>query len=63
MVERCELIEKAKSLALKKKLDTSVIECPMIGVCSGVRCYLFDRDNKDKLVARYIRDMKNGTSH
>jgi hypothetical protein len=40
--ERCELLVNAKSLAIDKGLDPSEVECPLIDICKGTKCYMFD---------------------
>lgn len=47
MVERkgCEMILRAKSLAIKRGLDDSKVEYPFINVCKGTRCYMFSADD------------------
>ena len=38
MTERCELLLRAKSLAIKKGLDDTLVECPAIRTCTGTSC-------------------------
>lgn len=39
--ENCELLLRAKSLAIRRGLDDSKIECPFLDICKGVRCHMF----------------------
>lgn len=46
--EPCELLIKAKSLAIRRGLDDTKVECPFIDVCKGTRCYLFNGNNTEE---------------
>lgn len=56
--EDCELLLRAKALAVKKGLDDSKVECPFIDVCKGRRCYMFDVHDtfeENRLVAEDLK--------
>jgi len=44
-MERCELLARAKALAIKKGLDSQKVECPAIEVCEGTSCIFLEPDN------------------
>ena len=62
--EGCELLAKAKALAIKRGLDSSLIDCPFIGVCTGKRCHMFDRvgDDKESLIVEYLDKWEKKTT-
>lgn len=43
--ENCELILRAKSLAIKRGLDDTKVECPVMDICKGTRCHLFSAED------------------
>jgi hypothetical protein len=40
--ENCELLIKAKALAIKRGLDSSKVECPFVEFCKGTTCYIME---------------------
>lgn len=63
MNERCELLAKAKNMAIKKGLDSAKIDCPMIGVCTGARCYMFDKVGvTETKIAEYLNTWEKKTN-
>jgi hypothetical protein len=41
---RCELLARAKALAIKRGLDDTKVECPFVDspVCTGTHCILYE---------------------
>jgi hypothetical protein len=55
--EPCELLLRAKSLAIQRGLDDSKVECPFIDICKGEKCYMFDPDEpeENEIIARSLK--------
>lgn len=45
--EPCELLSKAKGLAIKRGLNPATVECPVEQVCPGQICYLLSKLRKE----------------
>jgi len=60
---RCELLAKTKALAIQRGLDESKVECPLINVCKGTRCYMFDEEEPEEseLIANDLGGDSYGT--
>jgi hypothetical protein len=57
MKERCDLLAKAQSLAVRRGLDETKVQCPFLDVCKGTKCHMFDSEEMEEniIIAEDLR--------
>jgi hypothetical protein len=56
----CELLIRAKALAIRKGLDDTKVECPFINICQGTKCHLLPDEIEDEMEMEEDRlELKN----